>query len=663
MGGPLERRDGSDGRGVLLPGRGADAVELLREDRRILGALAALTVLAFALRVQGIDESLAGDEILLFDIVHDRSLGGVMRVVHDTESTPPLFFILAWASAKLGDPTILIRLPSVLLGTAAVPITFALGRRTVRTTGALVGAAIVALAPFSLHYGTEARGYATLACLSAFSTLALLIALDTNRRRWWVAYALASVLVLYTHYTGVFVVAAQAVWALVVHRERLRELLVSIGCIGLALAPWIPSLVFQSRDNASERIELVAPLSWRTFRTMLTSAFPGRPNVALSDVPGTVFGWLLVAAIAAGLACLVVALVRDGARPRDWLPARGLVLLAILTVATPLGLLAYSVAANSLLLPRNVSASFPAAALLIGGLITSVPARLRVVSAVAVALVLITVAVAAARTLDPDYRRPDYRSVARFIESHGEPSDVVLMIPPSGPDNPLSRGLEPQLDDPDRVRFTGPLSDLDWMEGRNGRVFYVIPLGLAHDLPKRAGPGGRFVLRDERLYRGTTAVAVGEYTYDRGARDMRIENGTIVRPGADIPISAEPVRGSVDKVSREGRKLHVIGWAAAPDATVPADWVVAFAGRRLLGSSAPAQYRPDVAKALNSDRLTFSGFALDGRPPAGAPRGRVRVYAVTGGQARRINEAEQAREAFDSLRNSGSISSVPATAP
>src|SRR5438874_2417330 len=83
------------------------------------------------------------------------------------------------------------------------------------------GAALVAIAPFAIFYSTEARAYGTLAFLVAFSTYALLRALESSERRWWVAYGVASCAALYAHYTAIFPLAAQVAWAAFVHRDRL----------------------------------------------------------------------------------------------------------------------------------------------------------------------------------------------------------------------------------------------------------------------------------------------------------------------------------------------------------------------------------------------------------------------------------------------------------
>ena len=129
-----------------------------------------LTAVAFVLRLLLMRDSLLGDELIMYDIVHGRGLGSVLHIVRETEKTPPLHFVLAWASAHLGDPRVWIRLPSLLAGTALVPLAYLIGRRTVGRTAGVVGAAILTLQPYSVFYATEARAYATVAFLAGLST-------------------------------------------------------------------------------------------------------------------------------------------------------------------------------------------------------------------------------------------------------------------------------------------------------------------------------------------------------------------------------------------------------------------------------------------------------------------------------------------------------------
>src|SRR5581483_764279 len=112
------------------------------------------TLAAFALRLSQLHQSLFGDEVLAYREIAGHSLAGTIHVVRGgVESSPPLFFALAWLSAKLGDPTVWIRLPSLILSTLTIPVVYLLGRETVGRWAGAVGAAVLAVGPFSTYYG------------------------------------------------------------------------------------------------------------------------------------------------------------------------------------------------------------------------------------------------------------------------------------------------------------------------------------------------------------------------------------------------------------------------------------------------------------------------------------------------------------------------------
>ena len=62
-----------------------------------LGAVGVLTIVALALRLPHIGESLVGDEMYAYAEVHHRGFIEVFeRVREGGENSPPLFFALAW---------------------------------------------------------------------------------------------------------------------------------------------------------------------------------------------------------------------------------------------------------------------------------------------------------------------------------------------------------------------------------------------------------------------------------------------------------------------------------------------------------------------------------------------------------------------------------------
>lgn len=392
-------------------------------------AVGVLTILALILRATQMDQSLAGDEVLAFNEIHRHSLGQALHLLHaGVESSPPLFFVLAWLSVKLGDPTVWIRLPSVILGAATVPVVYALGRRTVSRACGLVGAAVMACAPFAVYYGIEARPYATMTFFLALSTLALVRAVRGGSRWWWAGYAVAAAAAAYSHYTCVFVLGAQAVWSLWACRERIREPLLAAAGIVVLYAPWLPDL--QGKDLSVYR--QLYPLGFHRVLTDLLRPLPGHPSAPLRAIP-TRPGLAVVGACALGG---LVALGRRLATRAEPAARRShLVLLVALTLATPVGVLAYSLLGTDIWLPRNLISSLPAAALLLGALVTALPRPAGLAVSAAVLAVLLF---GSLRSFEPAYTRGPYRQIAAYLDRvapAGDPVTIVSLV--GGPAIPV----------------------------------------------------------------------------------------------------------------------------------------------------------------------------------------------------------------------------------
>jgi mannosyltransferase len=184
-------------------------------------ALALLTVIALAIRFVTLGtQSYWADEALTVYEMH-LHLPTMLKTVANVETTPPLYFVLAWLWTHVfGTSEVGLRSLSALIGTATVPIAYAAARPFVSRRVALVPAALVVVNPFLIWYSQEARSYALLCMLAGLSFAcfaALLRSFDRRMLRWW---TLASAAALATHFFAVFVVAPEAVWLLFVHRRR-----------------------------------------------------------------------------------------------------------------------------------------------------------------------------------------------------------------------------------------------------------------------------------------------------------------------------------------------------------------------------------------------------------------------------------------------------------
>jgi len=180
------------------------------DSRHFHALLAAIVVLGGVLRVIAATHGFVGDELFTWVIASGHSLGDVMHGVRTTENTPPLYYLLAWASFKATGVPELIRLPSLVGGIATIPVAALVGRRAFGAAAGLAAAALIAASPFAIYYSSEARAYAPAAFCVLASTLLLLRALDRPRLSSWAGFALLASAAVWFHYTAIFPLAAQA---------------------------------------------------------------------------------------------------------------------------------------------------------------------------------------------------------------------------------------------------------------------------------------------------------------------------------------------------------------------------------------------------------------------------------------------------------------------
>jgi hypothetical protein len=493
-------------------------------------AVAALTALAFALRLAGLDQSLVDDEIFTYDIVTHNSLLDIPNAVRATAITPPLHYLLAHVAVQLGDPTVWIRIPSLVLGTAAVPLLYLLGTRTVGRSAGLVGTALFALSPIAVWYGVEGRAYATLVFLVVLSTYGLVRALHAERAPWgwWLVFTLASIGVLYTHYTGLFVLVVQAAWggwACVRHARtrRLLELALANSLVALAYLPWIPSYIDQEGNEVGIlAINFLHPLTGRSAWENVVKLLVGHPFEPWHELLGGL-GLVLAAVALAALAAGAVSYLRNPRRNVSLsLSPSATVLIAALAAATPLALLLYGVFDTSLYAPRNLIASLPALCLLTGVAVARVGLPFGALAAVCL---VGAVALASARGLATEHRRPAFDRVGDYLDREAGVDDAVLLLLAGGDPfgrNPAMSSLKLSVDRPHPFLVSGIAADRAHFRGildraaRSPRLFVVVaPIPGVPEAILRERLGPRFRLLSARAYPGFAPIRVAVYATPR----------------------------------------------------------------------------------------------------------------------------------------------------
>ena len=394
----------------------------------------AVFALALLARLLGLDRrSVWFDETGTYLNAHvpwDRLLAAIREDVH-----PPLGYVLfhLWPWIDSGDA--LFRLPAALLGALAAPLAWAWARRLAGPRVGLVTGAFVALAPFGVDLGQEARMYGLFFALWAGSLLQLDRVLQRPTVGRATGYALLAVALLYTHYYAAFFLAAQGLsvlvggWALGIGWRlsasprpasdgggRLRApgawwALSALAVAGVLFLPWLPVLIEQAgsvRGGYWIEAPRLATL-WTTFRALAAHTPPdsqlGLPlRVAYVLLAGLMLfgGWLIIHA------------------RREWVAVASLVVPPVLAILV--SLLVAPVYALRYVSPLLVPFGFVAARGALG-----LPRPWLRAAGLAILFFPVLVSLPPLY-LDPGYSRADLRAAAAYIRAQSVPDDRVIHL-------------------------------------------------------------------------------------------------------------------------------------------------------------------------------------------------------------------------------------------
>jgi 4-amino-4-deoxy-L-arabinose transferase-like glycosyltransferase len=391
---------GTLARDLRRPLASADAVRvrpLLRSPAT--AAVAGLVVLATFLRFGRI-----GHQGFWFDeantaLLVNFSPGKMLGLIPQTESTPPLYYCVAWVWARIfGSSEVGLRSLSALAGVLTVPLAYGVGAKFISRRAGVILAALCACNPLLIWYSQEARAYSMLVLLSTAALLAFAYARERPTTRVLGAWVVASCLALTTHYYALLAIAPQAAWLLVVHRRR-RPVQVAVGLVALCGLALIPLAISQNGTGRADWISRY-PLDRR-----LGAVVPQ----FLIGFGSPAYGVLEPLAVAIAVFALLLVLTRcDVFERRRALVAGG---LAISGLVLNLSLIAVGI--DDLIARNLITIWMPAAAAVAVGFAAS---RARVVGLLGpAALCAIGIVAAAGVASERKLERPDWRVVANVL--------------------------------------------------------------------------------------------------------------------------------------------------------------------------------------------------------------------------------------------------------
>jgi uncharacterized membrane protein len=378
----------------------------------------------------------------------------------DYRNHPPFYFLLLkiWTQV-FGISLIALRTPSMLFGLLTIIGAYLLtveaqrspttadGSRPpptsrARATG-LWAATFVALSVFQIRWSWEVRMYSLGAALAVFSSWILFRALHARSGRYglWLCYAALSVIFAYTHYFGLFTIAAQGLFVLgylivqtmergkapeaevkdegasflgrLVRHPQFRPALLAAVVLLICWVPWMPIFLDQ-RHSTIETRNWMPPPSLKAARSYGYHLFIEPEGYVFPD--SVDIAWLCVAV------CIAVPLaLLWKARAADW--------FVIVSALFPILLSLAVSAAFDMRVFYSRYFLFAQTFILVGLALLLGRSRFRwerIAVGAALVLLMLGLDVHYLRALDlPSY--PSYRGVIDYIQSQRRPGEPVIV--------------------------------------------------------------------------------------------------------------------------------------------------------------------------------------------------------------------------------------------
>ena len=175
---------------------------------------------------------------------------------------PPLFYFLSHFWLQLGRSEVWLRLLPVSFGVATIYVLHLFGQKLKL---GILPAFLLSIAPFHIYYSQEFRSYSLL-CLLGTLTMYLL----HERKFFWLS--LINALLLYTHYSSIFLIIAQLCYLIFYSRNDLKQHIYFSLLTLVLYVPWLPQ--FYKQLQSGTNIDTYLP-GWRNVLSVpLLKAFP-----------------------------------------------------------------------------------------------------------------------------------------------------------------------------------------------------------------------------------------------------------------------------------------------------------------------------------------------------------------------------------------------------
>ncbi len=389
-----------------------------------------LAALALVLRLYGLsDKPLWYDEIVTLN----RANLPLAELVIDAlkQKHYPTYFLLLGPFASADIDGWMLRFPSAVFGAVCVLLVSRLAAEMRGPRTGLGAGLLMALSPFEVQFGQEARSYTLTSCLVLVAIWGLVrianrpevAALPVSRpaalRGAWVTYTLGTIGALFVQNIAIpwLLVSNLAMLAIVHHAASERRGLLRNWALAqvVILLLWIPALIamwLANRGAVLSGLEWVPKVTWENICSIVAAVYLFR----ISDL----MTFVLLPTPLPGFGAGVVMFATFGAWRLKTDPAM-LAVIGLAFLAMPIAILVMS-AFQAMLVPRYLMWSTGPFFVLAGIGAAALPARF-------FPLIAVAVAVGGTVSLAPYYSsetKPRWDRAAAYLADNARPQDIII---------------------------------------------------------------------------------------------------------------------------------------------------------------------------------------------------------------------------------------------
>ncbi len=378
----------------------------------LTGGLLVFLLIAWTLRVTTLTlQSMWIDEVMALYFTRGTFAETLRTIIRPQDNGPLFYLLLFWWRHLMGDSDFAVRYLSALFSALTLPLVYRLARALLNRRAAALAMWLTAFSPFMLWFAQEAKMYALHMMVAVASTLMLLDAFRKGRVWRWAAYGLLVSSVLYSHLFGGFLVVAHGAMSVILGWRRPKRwwaycatmLAVGLAHLPLVRVAWNIIRFYQPRDT------------WRYFVPLKDMARDLLAQYIYRLSYLEVSGWLLLLPAA----LLMAGIVALGRRKDAWI----LPIQALLPV-----LVFYPISHRApVYSAKYLSAIAPAVMILIAWGAERLARLWRPLGLTAAALGLLMLGGVRRDLTEPVFQRGDWRFIARYIEQHEGPNDIVVI--------------------------------------------------------------------------------------------------------------------------------------------------------------------------------------------------------------------------------------------